>query len=354
MTLTPEVSPKVDVMPLPSTPQRSSTRKSASSPALAASPSVTKYVHQPQLAKRRPRPLEFVNTADGRDAGLRIIQYSLRFALYVRQRAFSKPTLSSLLATVSLLSALRRIVALYDISSYLYHALSPSSLFGLLSPRGGAGVDFESKQRRASTQWTTDDMFKFVRATLDVVSVVADNVFLASRIGVTTPWLISKRTARRADRVAEMATLVAALLGLAQVKLSRQSVRAEGREVRKLAIVWEQKLDELEFWEPLKETQVEQYNKANQNEPSPSKTRDAEERRLRERIRASKKKLKDLRNELSALWWERLRLICEATFATWDTLELETASEGIKAVSGFVSASIMLSQAWSDYRASSR
>ncbi|KAM0791286.1 hypothetical protein ACM66B_005760 [Microbotryomycetes sp. NB124-2] len=332
MSVTPTESPRVDVKPLPSSPA-------------APAPSVTKYVHMPHEHKRpRNRPFAFFNTADGRDAGLRIIQYSLRLALYVRQRAIAKPTVSSVLAVISLLSALRRVVALYDISTYLYHTLNPVNWVSKQPSSSSSTVAFSTSSSKVVQKWTVDDLFRLTRAALDVVSVFADNVFLASRLRIVP---LSVRKTRKADRVAEVATLVSALLGLAQVKRSRDSVRNEGREVRRLSLMYEQKLEDLEFWEapaPMTSTRSSEE----------LQTREAEEKRLREKVRAGKKKLKSLRDELSGLWWERLRLFCEATFATWDTLELDTASEGIKAVSGFVSAAIMLSQAWHDYRSSLR
>ncbi|KAK4054537.1 hypothetical protein OIV83_001031 [Microbotryomycetes sp. JL201] len=314
----PKESPRVDIHPLPT----------AQTSAAQQPPSVTKYVHMPHEDHHsQKRTLAFFNTSDGRDATLRVVQYSLRLALYVRQSATAKSTASSVLAIVSLLSALRRVVALYDISTYLYRILNPVTWIS--KPPALSHGQASSSGTGLLSRWTADDVYKLTRAALDVVSVFADNIFLASRLRLLP---LSSHKTRRADRTAEVATLVSALLGLAQVARSRESVRSEGREVRKLSLLYEQKLDELEFWDAPTKTSAE-------NE---LQTRETEEKRLRERIRTSKNKLKSLRDELSGLWWERVRLLCEATFATWDTLELDTASEGIKAVSGFVSAAIML------------
>lgn len=234
------------------------------------------------------------------------MQYSLRLTLYLRTRYLSAPILSRLLALVSTLSALRRLVALYDLSTIFYNSCSPLKLF--IPFAWNRKPDVKGKGRADETRsrpWRMDDLLRLSRAALDVVATVADNTFLFARMSLLP---ISKRSTRKADRSADYATLLSSLLGLAQVAHSRSQVWAEGRAVRKGAIALEQRLEDFEFWVK------GDGDEASLQEEKTKKER--EERRLRDRIRGERKKLKRLREELTGLWWERLRLAAEGIFAS--------------------------------------
>lgn len=150
-----------------------------------------------------------------------------------------------------------------------------------------------------------DDLLRLSRAALDVAAVVSDNTFLLSRMSLLP---LSKRSTRKADRLADYATLLSSLLGLAQVAHSRSQVWTEGRAVRRGVIALDQRLEDFEFWVK------GEGDEASLQEEKAEKER--EERRLRERIRSERKKLKRLREELTGLWWERLRLAAEGIFAS--------------------------------------
>ncbi|ORY89380.1 hypothetical protein BCR35DRAFT_350376 [Leucosporidium creatinivorum] len=312
---------------------------SSSAHAHARTNSVTKYVHAQEPLFQKRTPLGFLSTADGREAGLRIAQYALRLTLYIRTRYLSAPILSRLLALVSALSAFRRLVALYDLSTIFYNSCSPIKLFNPFSWNRKPDIKGKGRADGArSRPWRVDDLLRLSRAALDVASIFADNTFLFARMSLLP---LSKRSARKADRIADYATLLSSLLGLAQVAHSRSQVWAEGRAVRKGAIALEQRLEDFEFW--VKGDGDEASLQGEKDE------KEREERRLKDKIRSERRKLKRLREELNGLWWERLRLAAEGIFATYDVLELDTGSEGVKALSGFASASIMASQAWQEY-----
>lgn len=238
-----------------------------------------------------------------------------------------------MLAAVSILSAVRRIVALYDISLFLYETCAPSKLS--LNP-------FKTPpSRRPRLRLTIDDLLRLSRATLDVASILADNVYLIASLGVLPPrvfgsFSISSKTARRADRIADLATLVSALLGLTQCAHSRAQIWDEGRALRKNALALEARLDDLEFWGQGEMVTTSSTLSAASDLSRTSRAtavegragdelftgagadiskKELEERRLRDKIRTERRRLKRLREELNELWWERLRLGAEAVFA---------------------------------------
>lgn len=196
---------------------------------------------------------------------------------------------------MALLSAFRRLVALYDISTFLYHACAPSRLLQLNPFRRDVKGKGVARRRRLLS---VDDVLRLSRAALDVVSIFADNVFLFSKLKLAP---FSRRTTQRADSIADYSTLLSAILGLVQVAHSRQQIWEEGRAVRKSAIALEARLDDVEFWEKTTNAGAD---------------KEAEEKQLRERVRHERRKLKSLREVMNDLWWERLRLVAEGTFAS--------------------------------------
>lgn len=235
----------------------------------------------------------------------RILQYTLRLLAYIRARSFRTPVLR-LLGVVSILSAIRRVVALVDLSTLFYRsylpALNPLNLFTRKPDVKGKGRAVDGIRR--PRPWRLDDLLRLSRTALDIGATVADCTFLLARLSLLP---LSKRSTRRADRIADYTTLLSSLIGLAQVAHSRSQVWDEGRTVRKGAIALEQRLEEFEFW-------AKGEGETSLDEEKAEKER--EERRLRERVRSERKKLKRLREELNELWWERLRLAAEGVFAS--------------------------------------
>jgi hypothetical protein len=278
----------------------------------------------------------------------RVLQYVLRFIFYLRRHRISSSLLARLLAVVSTLSAMRRLVALIDLSGHLYRSCDP---FRVLHPskqdKGKAKEGTLITPPPRHPQWQLDPLLHLLRQTLDLTSTVADNVFLLARLHLLP---LSTRATHHADRIADYATLLSSGMGLLQVAHSRRQIWAEGRAVRRGAIRLEERLETYEYWEGGEE-------------------KVAEEKRLRERVRNERRKLKKLREELNELWWERLRLFAEAvfssafvsswmrdrdegareltsflahrSFAAYDVLELQAGSEAIKSWAGLTSAGIM-------------
>lgn len=141
------------------------------------------------------------------------------------------------------------------------------------------------------------------RELLDVVGVSSDAVYLFGRLKALP---ISEEWIRRSDKISDWTALVSSSLGLMQVIHSRKEIWAEGRGVRREMLVLEDRLDKVE--KPFGATIVKG-----------SEEDEAEllelEKRLRERMRAKRRNLKRLREELDELGWERMRLLAEGVFA---------------------------------------
>ncbi|GAA5945553.1 hypothetical protein JCM1841_003642 [Sporobolomyces salmonicolor] len=296
-------------------------------------PGVTKFVpvsHEPAM---RSRPaLLFLRSADGRDAVLRLAQYSLRLVLFLRRSYLSSPTLARLLALVATLSALRRLTSLLQLLVSLRRL--PSRVHPLQFSRHST---LASKRSSSTRRAAVDAVTQVARESLDLVAVVADNTYLFSRLRLVP---LSPRTARRADKLSDYAALFSALLGLAQAARSRTRIWAEGRERRRKAVELEQKLEELEFWEPGPGKALDRAE---------AEARFQEERRLRERVKAERWRLRRFKKELDGLRWERLRLLAEGVFAVYDAFDLDLASEAVKSWSGATATVIGAGQAWADY-----
>ncbi|GAA5881607.1 hypothetical protein JCM1840_000171 [Sporobolomyces johnsonii] len=308
---------------------------SAGAPAILPEslPGVTKFVRaSPEPAMGSRSALMFLRSPDGRDAVLRLAQYSLRLVLYLRKSYLSSPILSRLLALVATLSALRRLISLLQLVVSLRRL--PSHLHPLHLLRNGT---LSGKRSSPTRRAAVDALTQVARESLDLVAVVADNAYLFSRLNLVR---LSPRTTRRVDKLSDYAALLSSLLGLAQVARSRTRIWAEGRERRRKAVELEQKLEELEFWEPDPGTEVDLAD---------AEARVKEERRLRERVKAERWRLRRLRRELDGLRWERWRLLAEGVFAVYDAFDLEVASEAVKSWSGAAATVIGAGQAWTDY-----
>ncbi|SCV71862.1 BQ2448_4556 [Microbotryum intermedium] len=321
---------------------------------IAVSPvatSTTKFVPstKPQRRSKVFHAVNFFATADGREAGLRFLQYSLRFILYLRRRKLSTLLLSRLLALVSTLSAIRRLVALVDLTHYIYHSWDP--FHHIRNRRKGKrkALNTDDDPASCSSSWglvpEVSTLLHLTRQSLDLVSTLSDNVYLFSKLNLIP---LSKRRTRHADRIADVATLMAASIGLLQVARSRQQIWEEGRAVRKEAIKLEERLDSFEYWEPSKLTAAAASSATRAvGEPEEDvrnglrRERLLEEKMLRDRVRNERRRLKALREELTGLWWERLRLTSDGLFAVWDVLDLDVMSEMIKSWAGLTSSAIM-------------
>lgn len=225
----------------------------------------------------------------------RLIQYSLRLTIHLRRTTKS---FTRLLVLVSLLSASRRLLGLLELGS-AFIRLSRSWRPSVLWKRDkGKGRQVDQEDRSRSLRWSV--AMCFVREGLDLGSVLADNVYLFSRLRLIP---LSWTTTRRADKLADATTLLSTALGLVQVAQARREVWSEGRAVRKGVVRLEERIEkaiEAEFRSETEEDELE---------------RRKEENRLRERARGERRRLRRLRGELNELWWERLRLTAEALFA---------------------------------------
>lgn len=266
----------------------------------------------------------------------RLVQYTLRLALtYQRRTRHRNKVHERLLAVVSLLAAIRRVAALHQ----LLVSLLPATEFLGLASRP-ARTPNESKPpvpeaipgpRQLVTQDWLDAVTRITCQSLDVASLLASNIYLFSRLGLVP---LSIRTTRRADKVSDFATLVAAAVGLASVARKRAQLYQVGKLARKNAVQAESRLEELEFWEQRRARSRSRSRQAkvgsdpaahaqgegkdgDAHETPASELADEEEERaqLRERVRQERRTLRGLRHQLGELWWERLRLGADGLFA---------------------------------------
>lgn len=307
--------------------------------------SCAQFVHVRRPSARR-QTAYFLRTTEGRDAGLvrsaphmalpfdqtntlltashasqRLLQYSLRLALYLRKNAFTASAHVRLLALVSTLAAIRRLLALQDLITSVRQTLPKLAPRDILSsPSPGSEATLAGDRRPY-----LESLASVAQASLDLLAVVTDNLYLFSRFGLLP---LSPRRTQQVDKISDFAALASAGIGLAVVARKNNALMARGRTARRKAVESEKKLEELEFWEgggiggestaSVKDMVTEREERVR------------EERRLRERIRAERRKMRVLRGEMGQLRWDRLRLTAEAIFAC----EL--------AVSGFVIASLTL------------
>ncbi|GAA5887944.1 hypothetical protein JCM6882_000810 [Rhodosporidiobolus microsporus] len=302
-------------------------------------PDVTRFVQAPpphRMSLRRTTA-RFLREEGGRDASLRLLQYTLRLTVCLRKKALPSSISVRLLAIVSTLAAIRRLAALSTLlASFRSNLLPPS-------------VDNPRAHFTQRINLSVDLLLSLLRSTFDLVAVLADNAYLFSRLRLLP---LSARTTLRIDKVSDVAAVLSASVGLAQVIRRRRGVFTEGRAARRRAVAAEKRLEELEFWEGINAGRSKREREKGRKKSLEEVAREEEERDLRETVKRERRKMKNLHEVLSELRWERVKVVAEGVFALYDALDLETAAEGVKATSGIVSAGIEFSQAWAAYVAS--
>lgn len=146
-------------------------------------------------------------------------------------------------------------------------------------------------------------LIQFTRNGLDLTSTLADNLYLFSRLRLLP---VSEFRTHQAGQLASSAFLLSSALGLVLVHSAQTEVWSEGRAVRKTVLALEERSI---YLEAISETEDVERQREVVNE----------ERRLKEKARAERRRLRNLRDELSDLWWERLRLLSEGIFASEST-----------------------------------
>lgn len=210
-----------------------------------------------------------------------------------------------------------------------------------------------------------------LETTLSLLDTLADGVAMLARLGITVtiPFKFLGRLARkpapspvvtsperrsylkqlfaRSETMADIFWLLSTLISLVSSEWERREVWSFGRRVRRLMKEEEAELARVEerFSHSLgEEVSHDETGGAGSERDGSSSYIALEEAERMQRIRAQRRALRDLRGRLNWLWWERLRLIADAVFATYDVFEWSTGSEGVRAVAGAVSASIGFSQ----------
>lgn len=221
-----------------------------------------------------------------------------------------------ILGVVSFLSAIRRLLALFDLVQVL-----STTLLGWTTP----SPDNPTRKLKFPT---TEIALNALRETLDTIATIGDAIHLVGNIGLLP---VSRERLERIDVATDYSTLVASSIGLYSVSEAVNQIWEEGRARRKKMVSLEARIETDEFWE--------------------DGTIPDDERKLRERVRAERRKLRGLRDELNGLWVERIRLVFEACSAviSLNTYKGFGYQESVRAVSGFSSAVIALSQSWQEF-----
>lgn len=278
-------------------------RKSRNLAAILTSPLFPQFVHAPSPPPSTRRILlRFLRSQSGRDATLvrpslrssitdhttdplkplqRLFQYTLRLVVYLRRRALPKSIGTRLLAIVSTVAAIRRLISLFSLLSAL--RLTHLTLKTLTFP-------------------TNDELLTLARSFLDTFAVLTDNLYLFSRLSLLPRSILSHRTALRVDKTSEILSLASAAFGLFTVSRRRKQVYHDGRAARKRAVLAEARLAEVEFWAGGKMSHRSREEKE-------------EAEGLKETERRERRTLRGLHEELGELMWERARAATEGIFA---------------------------------------
>ena len=249
-----------------------------------------------------------------------VFQYSLRLSLFVKshQKRNSSAFAQRILGVISFLSAIRRLLSLFDLAQVLSTTLVDWTTPTLSNPA--------TKSPKLKFP-TIEIALNAIRETFDTVATIGDAIYLVGNIGLLP---IHRRKLERIDLATDYSTLLASSIGLYSVSEAVNQIWEEGRARRKKMVALESKIETDEFWS--------------------EETISAEERKLRERVRAERRNLRRLRNELNGLWVERARLIFEgfSSIVSLNTYKFGY-QESVRAVSGFSSAVITLSQSWQEF-----
>ncbi|GAA5897985.1 hypothetical protein JCM8208_003217 [Rhodotorula glutinis] len=305
-------------------------------------PPVTKFVHaHPPASTTRQRASRFLRGAPGRDATLRLLQYSLRLSLHLRRHALPKSVLVRLLAVVSSLAAIRRLLALQD----LFATAAGLPYFPSSLRRPSTATAKPADQLPSHPAPPFSRLLHLVHATLEAAAVLTDNLYLLSRLRLVP---LSARDTQRADKLSDYAALCAALVGLVQVQRERRVLYAAGRRARRRSVEAEKKLEEYEFWEDAAASGKGSRAGRGVGAGLDDEQRE-EQKRLRERVKNERRRLKQLRSEVSESRVERVRLVSEGIFAVYDALDLERSAEAVKSWAGISASLIEFGQAWMRY-----
>ncbi|GAA6042041.1 hypothetical protein JCM8097_004075 [Rhodosporidiobolus ruineniae] len=319
-------------------------------------PDVTRYVHAPhqgRLSLRRHAP-RFLHTLEGRDAALRLLQYSLRILVYLRpsRRPKSRFNLTTqLLALVSFISAIRRIAGLLAL---LGRALYPAPAYPELYP----SLPAEGKRRNQGLD------LALLRAPLETLSLLFDNLYLFARLRLLR---LSPRTTRRADKASDVFALLATVVGGVEARRRVDEVRSGIKAAKARERDAESRMDSGQYGDlPPSAASASHGRRAagSERETAPAAlgnkehmtVEEAQEARmwLRERVKRERRRMERLRGEMRGVRWEVVRVVCEGMFNLYDALDLQTAAEGAKAWSGLISSGIEFAQTWSAYATAAR
>lgn len=268
-----------------------------------------------------------------------------------------------LLAVVSLLAAVRRVLALYELLRATVSLHSRHLPFFALRARPPqeprTTVDGKAGQQD-NKEHLLDVCIRVTCQTLDVVALLADNAYLFARLRLLP---INPRLARRLDRWSDGATLLTAALGLAQVARKRRELYHAGKIIGKQAIRAEARLEDLDFWEDDRAGTAGTPPSSAPERATDASARRRERIRLRNNVLDERRRLRVLREDLGDLWWERLRLGADGLFAresllrapgvrlqgsrrlqntseVYDALDLSLAPDTVKSWAGITSAAI--------------
>lgn len=209
------------------------------------------------------------------------------------------------LSIISTLSALRRILNLFDIIStviQLGDRLNPIRYYYSpsykVNDKKGKGKALSTSVTSNSELIVSPSIVKLLRETLDLTSTISDNIYLFSILSILP---LSKKKTKLVDQLSDLTSLTCSLLGLYQLSKTNSSIYKNGRALNTNLIELEERYQRREFWE-------EGSSRSGEDEVS-------ERRKLKGVIKNERRRLKSLRDDANTIWWDRIRLICEAVFS---------------------------------------
>ncbi|GAA5925522.1 uncharacterized protein JCM15063_005048 [Sporobolomyces koalae] len=249
---------------------------------------ITTFVHAtPAVTHERDRRTvkSFIRSKPGRDSVLRSLQYVLRLVIIYKLRKGRRPrtnVLATAFSLVSLLSAIRRVLAL----EALWTSLSYSAL-------NGRTVSLDILHRA-----------------FDLIATVSDNMYLLIRLGLFPSR--STETTRRIDKVSDWATLGSIVVQSVQIYRQTRTLKTRMRATRTRVVRDEQRLEHLLA---LRAQELQDAHLP------------TEEHELRTNIRIERTRGRRDSKAIHRVRWTRIKLAFEAVFALYDAFDLELGRE---------------------------
>lgn len=268
----------------------------------------------------------------------------------------------NLLNLVSILSSTRKILNLYNlilILKRISYNLNPIRYYlgnnsnnnsNYLSDRKGKGkAILSSNTNLISYQFQSQSnysnyLLKIIKESLEIISIITDNIYLFSNLTFLLPISISipksksksklkkqqQQKIKNLNQLSNFLNLIISLINLIELNLNQNLIFKQGNNLNLNLIQLEEKYERKEFWEEdsfeeeeedVEGTFIPNHNSKTDN--NDDKIDDiqvtilaavVDRKKLKKKIKQERLKLKSLRDEINFIRWERFRFINEFIF----------------------------------------